>query len=154
MSTNYLPAGYPICAPYLIITDAARALDFYATAFGATERMRMQMPDGKVGHAEIEIAGGIIMIADEFPQMGCRSPKTIGGSPVTIHLYVPDVDALTARAGAAGATLDQPPENQFYGDRTARVTDPFGHVWHFATHVEDVTPEEMERRSREKFGGG
>ncbi len=153
MSTNYLPANYPILAPYLCIRDAAKALDFYKTAFGATERMRMAAPDGKVMHAEIEIAGGVIMLADEFPDMGFQSPQHFGGTPVTVHLYVKDVDAFVAHAGANGATIDTPPKNQFYGDRTAKLVDPFGHVWHFATHVEDVTPEEMKRRQQEMFGG-
>jgi PhnB protein len=154
MSTNYLPANYPILAPYLSIRNAARAIDFYKTAFGATERMRMAAPNGKIMHAEIDIHGGVVMLADECPEMSFQSPQHYNGSPVTIHLYVSDVDALVAHAGAHGATIADPPKNQFYGDRTARLIDPFGHTWHFATHVEDVTPEEMERRSREMFGGG
>lgn len=155
MSTNvsYLPAGYPVLAPYLCIRDAARAIEFYKTAFGAKERMCMRGPGGKVMHAEIEIYGGVLMLADEFPEMGFQSPQHFGGTPVTIHLYVGDVDALVAHAGKNGATIDKPPKNQFYGDRTAKLTDPFGHVWHFATHVEDVSPEEMQRRQQEMMAG-
>lgn len=154
MSTNYLPANYPILAPYLCVRDAAKALDFYKTAFGATERMCMKTPDGKVMHAEIDIHGGVVMLASEFPQIGFQSPEHYGGTPVTVHLYVKDVDAFVAHAAASGATVPEPPKNQFYGDRSAKVVDPFGHVWHFATHVEDVSPEEMARRQQQMMSGG
>lgn len=149
-----VPANYPICAPYLCIRDAAAALEFYKKAFGATERMRMADPSGKVMHAEIDVQGGVIMLADEFPPMGFHSPQHYGGSAVTIHLYIADVDSFVAHAGANGATVPEPPKTQFYGDRSAKVIDPYGHVWHFATRVEDVSPEEMDRRSKELFSGG
>lgn len=150
-----IPDGYPILAPYLILNDATAALDFYRRAFSATERMRMPAPGGKIGHAEIEIAGALIMLADECPQAsGMKSPHGCGTTTVCIHLYVSDVDALCAQASAAGATVVQPLENKFYGDRSCSLSDPFGHVWSLATHVEDVPPEEMERRAKEAFSGG
>lgn len=156
MTTNvsYLPAGYPIVSPYLCIKDAAGALEFYRKAFGAKERMRLDGPEGKIMHAEIDIYGGVIMIADEFPGMGFHGPQHYGGSPVTLQVYVGDVDALVAHAAKNGATVPEPPKNQFYGDRTCKVVDPFGHVWHFSTHVEDVTPEEMDRRFKEMMASG
>lgn len=155
MSTNvsYLPAGYPVLAPYLCIPDAAKAIEFYKSAFGAKERMRLTDPSGKVMHAEIDIYGGVVMLADEFPDMGFHGPQHFGGSPVTVHIYVGDVDALVAHAEKNGATVKMPPKNQFYGDRTANLVDPFGHMWHFATHVEDVSPEEMSRRHKEMLAG-
>lgn len=142
-----IPDGYPQVTPYLIVDGAAAAIDFYAKAFGARERMRMGGPDGKVGHAEIEIGSGLVMLADEHPEIGARGPKSIGGTPVTISLYVDDVDAVFKAALDAGATETRPLEDQFYGDRTGGVEDPFGHVWHLATHVEDITPDEMEKRA-------
>ena len=141
-----IPDGYPILAPYLAIRDAAKAIEFYKKAFSATERMRLAGPDGKVMHAEIEIAGGFLMLCDEFPEWGMFSPQHLGGSPVVLHIYVPDVDALFKQAEAAGCTVSMPPKDQFYGDRSGRLTDPFGHIWSFATHVEDVNPAEMKRR--------
>lgn len=141
-----IPEGYHTVTPYLIVHDAARALDFYKRAFGATELFRYDR-DGKVGHAEIRIGDSPIMLADEHPEMGAHSPQKLGGSPITILLYVEDVDALVAQALAAGGTLQRPVEDKFYGDRSGSVQDPFGHVWHIATHKEDVTPEEMERRA-------
>lgn len=143
---NPIPSDYPVISPYLCIKDAAAAMEFYKKAFGATERARMAGPDGTVMHAEMKIGDGLFMLADEFPEMGFRSAQTLGGSPVTIHVYVKDVDALAAQAVSAGATLAKPVEDQFYGDRIAQLTDPFGHVWYFATHTEDVSPEEMGRR--------
>jgi len=143
-----IPDGYPVVTPYLCIKGAGAAIDFYKKAFGATERMRMQAPDGKIGHAEIEIGGGVIMLADEYPEMGFRSPLTVGGASVTIHLYVVDVDALARRAEEAGAKVLRPVANQFYGDRSVSLMCPFGHLWNFATHVEDVSPEEMGRRAK------
>lgn len=142
-----IPDGHHAITPYLVVGDGARAIDFYRRAFGATEVVRMKRPDGRVGHAELRIGDSIVMLADEHPEIGARSPQSIGGSPVTIAVYVPDVDAAVAEAVAAGAKLVRPVEDQFYGDRAGGIVDPFGHVWHVATHVEDVPPEEMKRRA-------
>ena len=144
---NPIPDGYHSVTPYLAVDDAAAALAFYKGAFGATEVMRMPAPGGKVGHAEIEIGGSRIMLADEHPEMGFRSPKAYGGSPVGLHLYVDDVDAVARQAVAAGATELRPVKDQFYGDRTGSFEDPFGHVWHIATHKEDLAPDELKRRA-------
>jgi PhnB protein len=141
-----IPEGYEQATPYLSINGAARAIEFYQQAFGATEVLRLAMPDGRIGHAEIRIGRAPLMLADEFPEMGFRAPRTLGGSPVLIHLYVEDVDALAARAVAAGATVKRPVQDQFYGDRSVTLEDPFGHVWSFATHKEDVSPEELRTR--------
>ena len=143
-----IPAGYHTVTPYLIINGAAEALAFYQQAFGATELFRMPTPDGKIGHAEIKIGDSPIMLADESLEMGSRSPQSYGGSPVTIMLYVEDVDTVVNRAVFAGATLQRPVKDQFYGDRSGSVKDPFGHEWHIATHTEDVSPEEMNRRMK------
>src|SRR5262249_19741898 len=132
--------------PYLIVKDAARAIDFYKKAFGATELMRFEGPGRKVGHAEVKIGDSVVMLADEFPEMGARGPESLGGSPVGILLYVEDVDARFNQAVAAGATVERPLKDQFYGDRSGTVTDPFGHKWTLATHKEDVSEEEMHRR--------
>ncbi|HEV2021041.1 MAG TPA: VOC family protein [Terriglobales bacterium] len=140
------PDGYHTATPYLIIQGAAAALDFYKKVFGATEIMRMAQPEGKIGHAEIRIGDSVVMLADEVPQMGYRGPKSLGGSPVSLMLYVEDVDAAVARAVAAGAKLTQPVQDKFYGDRNGVIEDPFGHVWTIATHTEDVSPEEMDKR--------
>jgi PhnB protein len=149
---RYIPDGYHTVTPYLIIKDAARALEFYRQAFGATEVMRFSDPSGKVGHAEIKIGDSHIMLADEFADMGYKSPTAYGGSPVSIVLYVEDVDAVFNRAVAAGAESKQAVKDQFYGDRTGTVKDPFGHVWSIATHKEDVSMEEMHRRAKEQHG--
>ena len=141
------PEGYHTATPYLIVRDAARAIEFYKKAFGAKELMRMADPSGKIGHAEIKIGDSPIMLADEVPGMGYRSPESLGGSPVSILLYVEDVDAVFNQAVAAGAKVQRPVADQFYGDRTGGVTDPFGHVWYVATHMEDVSPEEMRKRA-------
>lgn len=146
------PEGYHTATPYLTIKGAADALEFYKRAFGATEVMRMTTPDGRIGHAEIRIGDSPIMLSDEFPDMDARSPQMIGGSPVMIHLYVDDADALVKRAVDAGATLQRPVEDQFYGDRAGKLADPFGHIWWIATHVEDVPPQEIERRAAAMFG--
>lgn len=151
-SVRAIPEGYEQVTPYLCVDGAARAIEFYQRAFGATEGMRLTQPDGRVGHAEIRIGRAPIMLADEFPEMGIRGPRTLGGSPVTIHLYVEDVDALAARAIAAGATVKRPVQDQFYGDRSVTLEDPFGHVWSFATHKEDVSPEEMRKRAAALHG--
>src|SRR5262249_26318366 len=137
-----VPRGYHTVTPYLIVNDGAAALAFYARAFGATETMRMPGPNGRIGHAEIAIGDSRIMLADEFPEMGCKSPRGWGGSPVMIYLYVDDADAWTARAVAAGAKQTRPVEDQFYGDRLGAVEDPFGFTWFLSTHVEDIAPDE------------
>jgi PhnB protein len=142
-----IPAGYHSVTPYLAVDDAAGAIAFYKKAFGAVEVMRMPAPGGKIGHAEIEIGGSRIMLADEHPEMGFRSPKAYGGSPVGLHLYVDDVDAVAHQAVAAGAKELRPVKDQFYGDRTGSFEDPFGHVWHIATHKEDLAPDELKRRA-------
>jgi len=148
-----IPEGYPEITPYLAVDGANEAIDFYTTVFGARERMRMQGPGGKVGHAELEIGNSLIMLADEFPDMGNRGPKTIGGTPVTISIYVDDVDDVFDRAVAEGATEIRPVENQFYGDRSGQLEDPFGHRWSVATHVEDVPADEMEKRAAAAMSG-
>jgi PhnB protein len=145
-----VPEGYHRVTPYLIVDGAAKALDFYRSVFGATERMRMPAPGGKVGHAEIAIGDSVIMLADEHPEIGARAPRAFGGSPVSIHLYVDDVDTTVKAAVGAGAKLLRPVEDQFYGDRSGTIEDPFGHHWHVATHKEDVAPDEMERRAAAK----
>ncbi len=147
-----IPEGYEGATPYLSIKGAAEAIDFYKRAFGATETMRLAEPGGRIGHAEIRIGRATIMLSDEYPEMGVLSPKTLGGSPVTIHLYVEDVDALARQAEAAGIKTLRPVADQFYGDRGGKFEDPFGHLWHFATHKEDVSPEEMNRRAAALFG--
>ena len=143
---NSQPDGYHTATPYLIIQGAAAALDYYKKAFGATELMRMAQPDGRIGHAELRIGDSCIMLADEVPEMGYRGPKSLGGSPVSLLLYFEDCDAVVARAVAAGAKLTRPVQDQFYGDRSGVIEDPFGHLWTIATHKEDVSPEDIERR--------
>ena len=147
-----IPDEYRGATPYLCVNGAARAIKFYQDAFGAKEGMRMPQPDGKIGHAEIRIGDAPIMLADEFPDMNFRSPQSLGGSPVNILVYVKDVDALVSRAVAAGAKLTRPVADQFYGDRLGVLEDPFGHSWSFATHIEDVSPEEMQLRAAKAHG--
>ena len=142
-----IPEGFEGATPYLSIKGAAAAIEFYKKAFGATETMRMAGPDGRIGHAEIKIGKANIMLADEHPEIGFLSPSTLGGSPVAIHIYVENIDALAAQAEAAGAKVLRAVSDQFYGDRTGQFQDPFGHVWHFATHKEDVSSEEMQKRA-------
>jgi PhnB protein len=142
-----IPEGYPRVTPYLIVDGASVAIDFYTSVLGATERMRMNAPENKVGHAELEIGDSVIMLADESPEMDARSPATVGGTPVSLHVYVEDADATFERALGAGAKTLQPVEDKFYGDRSGSFEDPFGHRWHVATHVEDVPPGEMEKRA-------
>lgn len=147
-----IPDAYHSVTPYLCAKDAASAIEFYKKAFGATETRRMAEPGGKIVHAEIKIGDAPIMIADEFPEMGFLSPQSLGGSPVTFHLFVEDVDATAELTIAAGAKVLKPVEDQFYGDRAGRFEDPFGHVWLIATHKEDVSPEEVQRRAAALFG--
>lgn len=141
-----IPDGYHSATPYLVVRDAARAIDFYKQAFGASELVRMGAPEGKIGHAELKIGDSMIMLSDEM--MGNRSPQTLGGSPVSIFLYVEDVDSVFNQAVNAGAKSDASPTDMFWGDRFGKLTDPFGHVWSIATHIEDVAPEEMRKRAK------
>jgi PhnB protein len=147
MSVKPKPDGYHSVTPYLIVRGAARAIEFYEQAFGAVERFRMPGPGGRVGHAEIAIGDSCVMLADEVPEMGYVGPEAAGGTPVTFLIYVEDVDNRFANALAAGATEVQPVEDKFWGDRTGQLRDPFGHLWTLATHVEDVPPDEIERRA-------
>jgi PhnB protein len=142
-----IPDGYHSVTPYLIVKGAAQAIEFYKKAFGATELMRMPQPGGKIGHAEIKICDSPIMLADESPEMGARIPQSFGGSPVSILLYVEDVDTIFSQAVAAGAKVQRPVTDQFYGDRMGGIEDPFGHLWYISTHTEDVSPEEMRKRA-------
>ncbi|TMH70155.1 MAG: VOC family protein [Betaproteobacteria bacterium] len=144
-----IPAGYHSVTPYLCIRGAVQALEFYKKAFGAKELMRMAGPDGKLGHAEIKIGDSHVMMADEFPGMGFLGPQSRGGTTVMLHVYVKNVDATVAQATAAGAMLKRPIKDEFYGDRSGAVEDPFGHLWHIATHKEDLSPAELRRRSDE-----
>ena len=149
-----VPDGYAVVTPYLCVNGAADAIDFYKDIFGAQERMRMPQPDGTIGHAELQIRDSVVMLSDEFPDMGVISPKTLGGTPVTLNVYVDNVDDVVDRAVAKGATLLQPIENRFYGDRSGQIVDPWGHKWSVSTHVEDVPPDEMERRAAEMMSEG
>ncbi len=151
MPVKPIPAGYRSVTPYLAVRQASEAIEFYRRAFGAKERMRLTAPDGKVGHAELEIGDSVIMLADEAPAIDFRSPEAYGGSSVSLHLYVKDVDASFRKASAAGAKPVREVADQFYGDRSGSVRDPFGHVWHIATHTEDVSPEEIGRRAEAAF---
>lgn len=137
--------------PYLCIKGADKAIDFYKKALGAEELFRMADPSGKIGHAEIRVAGANLMLCDEYPEMNVRSPESIGGNPITLHLYVKDVDAFTERAVKAGMTVERPVSNQFYGDRGGKFNDPFGYAWWISTHVEDVSTEELKRRAQQEF---
>jgi PhnB protein len=146
---NPVPAGYHNVTPYISVKGAAKALDFYKRAFGAEVTVRMDMPDGRVGHAEMKIGDSNVMLADEMPDMAdavTRSPVTLGGSSVGLMIYLDDVDTRFKRAVEAGATVKRPVQDQFYGDRTGTLQDPFGHIWTIGTHVEDVSPEEMNKR--------
>ena len=158
MAVKPIPEGYHSVTPYLIIKGAADAIEFYKKAFGATELFRFPAPDGKIGHAEIKIGDSPIMLADEFAEMGYKGPQALGGSPVSLMIYLEDVDAVFDRAVEAGASVKEAVQDKFYGDRTGTLTDPFGHVWHIATHQEDVSMEEMEKRaqaaSAKASGGG
>ena len=151
MAAKPIPDGYSSVTPYLAVKQAADAIEFYRRAFGAKERCRMVAPDGKVGHAELTIGDSVIMLADEHPDMDFRSPESYGGASVTLHLYVKDVDASFRKATDAGAKQLREVKDQFYGDRSGTLRDPFGHVWHIATHKEDLSPEEIDRRAQAAF---
>lgn len=150
-NTPRIPQGYHSVTPYLIAKDAARAIEFYKAALGAEEKFRI-VNGGVVGHAELLIGNSMVMIADEFPDMGVRGPRSLGGTPVSFMIYVADADAATERAAAAGMKVTRPIRDQFYGDRSATLEDPFGHAWTLATRVEDVSPEEMQKRATKLFG--
>ena len=149
MPVKAIPEGYHSVTPYLIVRGGAAAIEYYTKAFGAVELFRMPAPGGTVGHAEIKIGDSIIMLADEHPDMGYNGPQTMGGSPVTLMIYVEDVDTVFERAVTAGGTVKETLQDKFYGDRMGTVVDPFGHIWHIATHKEDVPMDEMERRAKE-----
>jgi PhnB protein len=146
---NPIPNGYGSAIPYIYVKGGAEAIEFYKRVFGATEQYKMAMPTGKIGHAELRIGDALFMLADEFPDMGILGPRSVAGSPMTIYVYVEDVDALAKRAIDAGVKVLRPLANQFYGDRMIQFEDPFGHRWAFATHVEDVSPDELDRRSKQ-----
>ena len=146
-SAKPIPDGYPTLTPYLIVADADAAIAFYKKSFGARERMRLAAPGGKIGHAELEIGSSVVMLADEHPEIGARGPRAFGGSPVSLHLYMEDVDRVVSDAVEAGGRIVRPIADQFYGDRSGAIEDPFGHVWHVATHIEDVPPDELARRA-------
>jgi PhnB protein len=145
---SYIPKGYNSITPYLVIKGAAKAIDYYKNVFGATVVVRMDGPDGKVGHAELQIGDSRFMLADENPAMGNRSAESIGGSPVSLYVYLPDCDKIVEKAVAAGAKILKPVQDQFYGDRSGFIQDPFGHLWGVATHVEDVSEEDMKIRMK------
>jgi PhnB protein len=149
MAVKPIPDGYHSVTPYLILRDAGKAIDFYKRALGATELFRMDAPGGKIGHAEIRIGNSVVMLADEYPDMGHRGPQSIGGSAVSLLVYVEDVDSQFRRAVEAGAKVRQDLKDQFYGDRSGTIEDPFGHIWTIATHKEDLSEEEMSKRAKE-----
>jgi PhnB protein len=149
-----IPDDYQRVTPYLYIDGAGTAIDFYCSVLGARERMRMPAPDGRIGHAELEIGDSVIMLADANPDMDVRSPRSIGGTPIALHVYVEDVDSVFGQAVKAGAKQLRPVENQFYGDRSGQFEDPFGHRWNVATHVEDVPPDEMAKRAAAAMAAG
>nr|WP_067298221.1 VOC family protein [Marinobacterium profundum] len=151
MSVKPIPEGFHTATPYLAIKGAAEAIEFYKQAFGATEGFRLNMPDGGVGHAEIQIGNSRIMLADECGESGFQSPATLGGSSFGLHLYVEDVDTRFAQAIAAGATVLNSVKDQFYGDRLGSLKDPFGHVWFLSTHIEDLSEDEIARRAQAMF---
>lgn len=153
-SANPIPEGFHTVTPHLICKNAGAAIEFYKKAFGAEELCRMPGPDGKsVMHCELKIGNSVIFMCDEFPDMGAMGPQSLGGTPVVLHLYVPNADAAYAQATAAGAKATMPLQDMFWGDRYGKVTDPFGHEWSIATHVEDLSPEEIGKRAAAAFGG-
>jgi PhnB protein len=153
MAAKAIPEGFTSITPYLTVDDGNAAIEFYKKAFGATDRGVMKGPDGKIAHASLEIGNAIIMLSDKFPQSACQTPKELGGTTVAIFLYVEDVDSVVQDAADAGAKVTMQPEDQFWGDRLGQVTDPYGHVWQIGTHVQDLTPEEIEARGREVMAG-
>jgi PhnB protein len=148
MAPKPIPEGYHSVTPYLAVEDAAGAIEYYKKAFGATERGRMEAPGGKIGHAELEIGDSVVMLSDALPQFATRPPKELGGTSASVMMYVEDVDAFVKRAVDAGATVETEVADQFWGDRFGTISDPFGHVWSIATHIEDVPPEEMAERAK------
>jgi PhnB protein len=148
MATKPIPEGYHTVSPYLAVDDAARAIEYYETAFGAKELVRMDAPGGKIGHAELEIGNSRIMLSDPFPQASTKSPKELGGTSSSVFLYVEDVDAVVKQATNAGASITMEVADQFWGDRFGSVIDPFGHSWSIATHIEDLTPDEIAERGK------
>lgn len=149
MGVKPIPEGYSTINPYIAVDDATKAIEFYKRAFGAKERSRMPGPNGTIGHAELEIGDSVFMLSDPFPQQRVKSPKELGGTTISLMIYVEDVDEMVQQAVDAGATITMPVENQFWGDRFGQVEDPFGHNWQIATHVEDVAPEEMAKRAEQ-----
>ena len=149
MAVKPIPEGYHSVTPYLAVDDAAGAIEYYKKAFGAKERVRMDAPDGKIGHAELEIGDSLVMLSDPFPDASTRPPSKLGGTSASVFLYVKDVDAVVGKAVKAGATVTMEVADQFWGDRFGSIKDPFGHVWSIATHVEDVAPEEMAERAKQ-----
>jgi PhnB protein len=149
MPAKPIPEGYNTISHHLAVDDAGEAIEYYKRAFGATERGRMNAPDGRVAHAELQLGDSVVMLADPFDQSSTKPPKELGGASASLFMYVEDVDAAFQRAVDAGATATMPPEDMFWGDRFSTLTDPFGHVWNLATHIEDLTPEEIEERARQ-----
>jgi PhnB protein len=148
MAAKPIPDGYHTVTPYLAVDDAAQAIEYYEKAFGAKERVRMEAPGGKIGHAELEVGDSLIMLFDPFPQSSTRPPKELGGTSASVFMFVEDVDAVVKQAVGAGATITMEVADQFWGDRFGTVTDPFGHVWSIATHIEDLTPDEIAERGK------
>jgi PhnB protein len=148
MAAKPIPEGYHTLTPYLTVDDASEAIEYYKEAFGAKERVRMDAPDGKIGHAELEIGDALVMLSDPFPQSSTKPPKELGGTSASVFMYVENVDAVVKKAVGAGASVTMEVADQFWGDRFGTITDPFGHVWAIATHVEDVPPEEMAERAK------
>lgn len=154
MSVKPIPEGFHTLTPHIILKNASEAIEFYKKAFGAEEVFRMPTPDGKIGHAELKIGDSMLMLCDEYPEMGCLSPQTIGNTPVTLSLYVENADDVFNTAIAAGATVKMPLADQFWGDRYGQVADPYGHCWSICTHIKDMTPEEIAKASAEAFSKG
>jgi len=154
MAARPIPDGFTSITPYLTVNDGQAAIDFYKRAFGATERRVTAAPDGRIAHAELQIGNAVIMLSDKFPQSSCKTPEELGGTTVAIFLYVEDVDSVVQDAADAGGTITMQPEDQFWGDRLGEINDPFGNVWQIATHLKDLTPEEIEARGREVMSGG
>jgi PhnB protein len=153
MATKPIPEGYHTLTPYLAVDDAAKAIEFYKRAFGARERVSMPTPEGKIAHAELEIGDSLVMLSDPFPESTCKTPTELGGTSAGVFVYVEDVDDVVQQAVDAGAKVTAPVEDMFWGDRFGKISDPFGHEWQIATHKEDLTPEEIDKRAREAMAG-